>query len=135
MNKGSILQELPKINCKVQHIRGDLIMLASTKLNILNRKRSRLESPPPQPPPKSRKRGRGDTGPRDAVDSDEEDEDPFTAATELPKGSPMKECRDILKELFSKRHTAYAWPFYKPVDTSIFRDYRYGLQLSQFDSG
>ena len=37
----------------------------------------------------------------------------------------MKECRDILKELFSKRHTAYAWPFYKPVDTTIFKDYRY----------
>ena len=37
----------------------------------------------------------------------------------------MKECRDILKELFSKKHTAYAWPFYKPVDTSIFKDYRY----------
>ncbi|XP_047442154.1 bromodomain testis-specific protein isoform X2 [Mugil cephalus] len=25
-------------------------------------------------------------------------------------------CNDILKEMFSKRHYAYAWPFYTPVD-------------------
>ena len=76
-----------------------------------------MKSAPAQPPPKSKKR----------VDRDEEEdeEDPFKPAPE-PRGSSMKECRDILKELFSKRHTAYAWPFYKPVDTSIFKDYRYG---------
>ena len=28
----------------------------------------------------------------------------------------MKYCNGILKELFSKKHTGYAWPFYKPVD-------------------
>ncbi|XP_043203994.1 homeotic protein female sterile-like isoform X1 [Amphibalanus amphitrite] len=28
----------------------------------------------------------------------------------------MKACNEILKELFSKKHSAYAWPFYKPVD-------------------
>ena len=94
--------------------------------------RSRLGTPPAQPQ-KSRKRDRGDTGTRDVVDTDEEDDDPFAVAE--PTGSSMKECRNILKELFSKKHTGYAWPFYKPVDTSIFRDYRYGLQLSQFDSG
>ena len=49
--------------------------------------------------------------------------DPFP--TEPTTASSMSECRDILKELFSKRHTAYAWPFYKPVDTRIFKDYRY----------
>lgn len=25
-------------------------------------------------------------------------------------------CNDIVKELLSKRHSAYAWPFYAPVD-------------------
>lgn len=28
----------------------------------------------------------------------------------------MKYCNGILKELFSKKHMSYAWPFYKPVD-------------------
>ena len=28
----------------------------------------------------------------------------------------MKYCNEILRELFNKKHSAYAWPFYKPVD-------------------
>ena len=28
----------------------------------------------------------------------------------------LKFCNEILRELFHKRHQAYAWPFYKPVD-------------------
>ncbi|TRY80396.1 hypothetical protein TCAL_04716 [Tigriopus californicus] len=28
----------------------------------------------------------------------------------------LKYCNEILRELFSKKHSAYAWPFYKPVD-------------------
>jgi hypothetical protein len=28
----------------------------------------------------------------------------------------LKACNEILKELFSKKHINYAWPFYKPVD-------------------
>ncbi|XP_027594270.1 bromodomain-containing protein 2 isoform X2 [Pipra filicauda] len=30
----------------------------------------------------------------------------------------LKYCNGILKELLSKKHAAYAWPFYKPVDAS-----------------
>nr|KAF6461484.1 bromodomain containing 2 [Molossus molossus] len=30
----------------------------------------------------------------------------------------LKHCNGILKELLSKKHAAYAWPFYKPVDAS-----------------
>uniref|UniRef100_A0A4W6CZL3 Bromodomain-containing protein 2 n=1 Tax=Lates calcarifer TaxID=8187 RepID=A0A4W6CZL3_LATCA len=29
---------------------------------------------------------------------------------------PLRYCSDILKEMLSKRHYAYAWPFYTPVD-------------------
>merc|ERR1719192_3203577 len=29
----------------------------------------------------------------------------------------MKACNEIIKEMFSKKHFAYAWPFYNPVDT------------------
>lgn len=28
----------------------------------------------------------------------------------------LRDCNDILKEMLSKRHYAYAWPFYTPVD-------------------
>ncbi|TVK90589.1 Bromodomain testis-specific protein [Bagarius yarrelli] len=28
----------------------------------------------------------------------------------------LKYCNSILKEMFAKRHSAYAWPFYEPVD-------------------
>ncbi len=28
----------------------------------------------------------------------------------------LKYCNVILKEMFAKKHSAYAWPFYKPVD-------------------
>ncbi|XP_057326892.1 bromodomain-containing protein 4-like isoform X2 [Microplitis mediator] len=31
----------------------------------------------------------------------------------------LKSCNEILKELFSKRHSGYAWPFYKPVDAEL----------------
>ena len=28
----------------------------------------------------------------------------------------MKYCNNLLKEMFSKKHQTYAWPFYTPVD-------------------
>lgn len=30
----------------------------------------------------------------------------------------LRHCSDILKEMLSKRHSAYAWPFYVPVDAA-----------------
>ncbi|NWH43402.1 BRDT protein, partial [Fregata magnificens] len=30
----------------------------------------------------------------------------------------LKHCNEILKEMFSKKHAAYAWPFLKPVDVA-----------------
>ncbi|XP_073968991.1 bromodomain-containing protein 2-like isoform X4 [Rhodnius prolixus] len=41
------------------------------------------------------------------------------SAHEKPKeklSETLKSCNEILKELFSKKHFNYAWPFYKPVD-------------------
>ncbi|NWX57934.1 BRDT protein, partial [Promerops cafer] len=32
----------------------------------------------------------------------------------------LKHCNAILKEMFSKKHAAYAWPFIKPVDAASF---------------
>lgn len=48
----------------------------------------------------------------------------------------LKYCEDILKEMLSKKHSAYAWPFYKPVDTVALQlhDYydiiKYPMDLS-----
>ncbi|XP_051519644.1 bromodomain-containing protein 2-like isoform X2 [Myxocyprinus asiaticus] len=48
----------------------------------------------------------------------------------------LKYCSGILKELLSKKHAAYAWPFYKPVDASSLglHDYhdiiKYPMDLS-----
>ncbi|KAM9338031.1 bromodomain-containing protein 3-like isoform 2-T2 [Symphorus nematophorus] len=48
----------------------------------------------------------------------------------------LKYCSDILKEMLSKKHEAYAWPFYKPVDTEALglHDYhdiiKYPMDLS-----
>lgn len=37
----------------------------------------------------------------------------------------LKFCQQILKDMSSRKHQAYAWPFYKPVDASALnlRDY------------
>ncbi|NXL26748.1 BRDT protein, partial [Glaucidium brasilianum] len=32
----------------------------------------------------------------------------------------LKHCNEILKEMFSKKHEAYAWPFLKPIDVPSF---------------
>ena len=44
----------------------------------------------------------------------------------------LKACNEIQKELLSKKHAAYAWPFYKPVDTTLpeLHDYR---KVQRFD--
>ena len=38
----------------------------------------------------------------------------------------LKACNEILKEVMGKKHANYAWPFYKPVDTSLpeLKDYK-----------
>lgn len=40
--------------------------------------------------------------------------------------SPLKDCYNILIQLFSKKHSKYAWPFYKPVEAELLglNDYR-----------
>lgn len=35
----------------------------------------------------------------------------------------MKFCLEIIRELMSKKHRDYAWPFYEPVSTQIYPDY------------
>lgn len=41
---------------------------------------------------------------------------PTTEVKKSRLSEQLRSCNDILKELFSKRHYAYAWPFYTPVD-------------------
>ncbi|XP_028297238.1 bromodomain testis-specific protein-like [Gouania willdenowi] len=41
---------------------------------------------------------------------------PFTGTKRARTPESLRCCSNILKELFSKRHCQYAWPFYTPVD-------------------
>lgn len=36
----------------------------------------------------------------------------------------LKACSEIIRDLFNKKHSGYAWPFYQPVDLNEFTDYR-----------
>lgn len=43
-------------------------------------------------------------------------------SSKLKKGQlseQLKHCNAILKDLYSKKHAGYAWPFYKPVDAKL----------------
>ena len=46
----------------------------------------------------------------------------------------LKACNEILKEVMGKKHANYAWPFYKPVDTSLpeLKDYKKVQRLDFF---
>ncbi|CAI5639031.1 unnamed protein product [Oreochromis niloticus] len=43
---------------------------------------------------------------------------PLFEAKKVRLSEQLRCCNDILKELLSKRHSAYAWPFYVPVDAA-----------------
>ena len=30
----------------------------------------------------------------------------------------LRFCNEVLREMFNKKHSSYAWPFYKPVDAA-----------------
>ncbi|XP_028148787.1 bromodomain-containing protein 3 isoform X5 [Diabrotica virgifera virgifera] len=42
---------------------------------------------------------------------------PLKPKEKLPES--LKACNEILLELFSKKHSSYAWPFYQPVDAEL----------------
>ncbi|XP_049698046.1 bromodomain-containing protein 3 isoform X2 [Helicoverpa armigera] len=44
---------------------------------------------------------------------------PQLAKSKEKLSDALKSCNEILKELFSKKHSGYAWPFYKPVDADL----------------
>ncbi|KAL0192709.1 hypothetical protein M9458_011005, partial [Cirrhinus mrigala] len=43
----------------------------------------------------------------------------------------LKYCDTILKEMLSKKHAAYAWPFYKPVDAEALELHDYHEIIKQ----
>ena len=38
----------------------------------------------------------------------------------MPPTSQISQCREILQEIFDQRHLGYSWPFFKPLDASLF---------------
>ncbi|KAM7410570.1 hypothetical protein PAMA_001821 [Pampus argenteus] len=44
---------------------------------------------------------------------------PASEGKKVKLSEQLQNCNDILKEMLSKRHYAYAWPFYAPVDAVV----------------
>ncbi|XP_040180012.1 bromodomain-containing protein 3 isoform X3 [Rana temporaria] len=90
---------------------------------------SRSESPVPLSDPKQAKvaNRRESTGrPIKAPKKDLEDgEILLNAAKKNRLTEHLKYCDSILKEMLSKKHAAYAWPFYKPVDAEALELHDY----------
>ena len=40
----------------------------------------------------------------------------FFSRAKLPES--LRFCNEVLREMFNKKHSSYAWPFYKPVDAA-----------------
>ncbi|KAM8930580.1 bromodomain testis-specific protein [Pelodytes ibericus] len=51
---------------------------------------------------------------RDLPDSQQQNE----IVKQNPISEQLKHCNHILNEMMSKKHSSYAWPFYKPVDSA-----------------
>ena len=45
------------------------------------------------------------------------------SARRVPLNESMKYCHEFVKELFSKKHAEYAWPFWEPVNPRDYPDY------------
>lgn len=79
-----------------------------------------IHEPPSLPPePKTTKLGprRESSRPVKPTKKDAPDSQQHPAPDKSSKVSEqLKCCSGILKEMFAKKHAAYAWPFYKPVD-------------------
>lgn len=65
-----------------------------------------------------------------------EEESPRQQAEPCGLSEQLKYCSSILREMFSKKHSTYAWPFYAPVDAEALQlhDYhdiiKYPMDLS-----
>ncbi|TRY85593.1 hypothetical protein DNTS_010168, partial [Danionella cerebrum] len=63
---------------------------------------------------------------------DLEDGDPQQPGSKKSKlNDHLKYCDTILKEMLSKKHAAYAWPFYKPVDAEALELHDYHEIIKQ----
>ncbi len=63
---------------------------------------------------------------------DLEDEDVQQQGNKKSKlNDHLKYCDTILKEMLSKKHAAYAWPFYKPVDAEALELHDYHEIIKQ----
>uniref|UniRef100_A0A4W5M1L7 Bromodomain containing 3b n=1 Tax=Hucho hucho TaxID=62062 RepID=A0A4W5M1L7_9TELE len=82
-------------------------LLESKQENVLSRRESTVR---PVKPPKK------DT---------EDGEAPLLVGKKGKLGEQLKHCEVILKEMLSKKYTAHAWPFYKPVDAEALELHDY----------
>ncbi|MEE6494537.1 hypothetical protein FKM82_001780 [Ascaphus truei] len=79
------------------------------------------EPKPTKIPPRTEKHRPAETPVRDLPDSQQQ----LQVLKKHPLSEQLKHCNTILNELLLAKHAGYAWPFYKPVDSSSLglRDY------------
>ncbi|KAG9483166.1 hypothetical protein GDO78_009227 [Eleutherodactylus coqui] len=73
-----------------------------------------VPGPTPIQIPSSSQKPQADPSIRDLPDSQHQVE----ADIHNPLSEQLKHCHNILNEMMSKKHTSYAWPFYKPDDSA-----------------
>lgn len=84
----------------------------------------------------SKRRRRNSGRARNLYRKDSDEESPRQEGGQGGLSEQLQYCIDILKEMLSKKHAAYAWPFYKPVDAEALQlhDYhdiiKYPMDLS-----
>uniref|UniRef100_H3BHW2 Bromodomain containing 3a n=1 Tax=Latimeria chalumnae TaxID=7897 RepID=H3BHW2_LATCH len=90
---------------------------------------SRSDSPaPPLDPKQAKVVARRESGGRPIKPPKKDLEDgevPQHAGKKSKLSEHLKYCDSILKEMLSKKHAAYAWPFYKPVDAEALELHDY----------
>ncbi|XP_076854247.1 bromodomain-containing protein 3b isoform X12 [Brachyhypopomus gauderio] len=89
---------------------------------------ARGESPPGKVVSRRESTGRPIKPPK----KDLEDGEPLQPGNKKSKlNEHLKYCDTILKEMLSKKHAAYAWPFYKPVDAEALELHDYHEIIKQ----
>ncbi|XP_019749417.1 bromodomain-containing protein 3-like [Hippocampus comes] len=96
---------------------------ANVKQGPKNRSNSAIDSTGLNASPESKRRR--EIPEHSTLPSAREKESALREGETIQLSKQLRYCEEILKEMCSKKHVAYAWPFYKPVDAEALqlRDY------------
>jgi len=97
--------------CKAK-LTGDEFVPSQENKGIKRKAEGGTISPPPAKQPNLNK---PPVRRESSASSSRKSEEPRTVGSKTSE--PLRQCYDVLKEMYTKKHSGYAWPFYKPVDS------------------